>query len=143
MYVLVYLDDFIATEDNHNTIVSFVNAEILVSFVTFLVLKHCFGKMDLWFFQARYAKDILTHFGMSQCTSVIILVVPNSKLAKNQGKLLDDVTTCRSLVRSLQNLTLIRPDITYRMSQVHNIFIVQQMFIYKRPRGSCNISTVC
>lgn len=55
--------------------------------------------------QARHAKDILAYFGMSHYTSVTTLGVPNSKLAKNQGNLLDDVITYRSVIGSLQYLT--------------------------------------
>lgn len=68
--------------------------------------------------QSRYALNILDKNKMLNCKPCKYLTLPNYKLSKNEGILIEDITSYRALVGSLQYLFLTRSDLTYFINQV-------------------------
>ena len=66
--------------------------------------------------QSKYILDVLDRFDMSGCKPVPSLVV-TQKLSKLDGKLLSDPSQYRSIVGTLQYITLTRPDISFDVNQ--------------------------
>jgi histone deacetylase 1/2 len=69
--------------------------------------------------QSKYAQEILTRVGMSNCTGVSTPLSSSEKIVA-QGELLgpEDSTKYRSVVGALQYLTLTRPDLSYAVNKV-------------------------
>jgi hypothetical protein len=61
--------------------------------------------------------DLLQYASMSDCHSTTTLIDTQAKLSATIGDPVDDPSLYRSLVRGLQYLTLMRPDITYVVQQ--------------------------
>jgi histone deacetylase 1/2 len=70
--------------------------------------------------QEKYASDLLTKVGMEQCNPVSTPLSAIESLSLHDGDPLgpDDSTKYRSIVGSLQYLTLRRRDIAYSVSKV-------------------------
>ena len=60
---------------------------------------------------------------MLKCRSIDSPMDVNTKLLPDQGELLEDVGRYRRLVRKLNYLTVIRPDITFTVSNNESIFV--------------------
>jgi hypothetical protein len=72
----------------------------------------------LFLHQRQYAIDILERAGMSDCKPCSTPVDTQAKLSKDDGPLVADTTSYRSLTGALQYLTFSRPDIAYAVQQV-------------------------
>lgn len=68
--------------------------------------------------QSKSIHDILTRKRMLDYKPISSLVCARSQLSLHDGDPFDDPTLYRSIIRSLQYLTLTRPDITYAVNQV-------------------------
>jgi hypothetical protein len=70
--------------------------------------------------QAKYAQEILARVGMTNCSGVSTPLSFSEKVTTQSGDLLGpkDSTKYRSMVGSLQYLTLTRPNIAYAVSKV-------------------------
>ena len=70
--------------------------------------------------QEKYATDLLSKVGMLQCKPAPTPLSPSESLSLHDGTLLDsdDSTRYRSIVGSLQYLTLTRPDISFSVNKV-------------------------
>lgn len=68
--------------------------------------------------QTGYALDILKKFDMLYCKPSNSLVQPGSKLLKEDIELIQDHTSYRALVGSLQYLSQTRSDLVYATNQV-------------------------
>ncbi|XP_066384529.1 uncharacterized mitochondrial protein AtMg00810-like [Miscanthus floridulus] len=68
--------------------------------------------------QSSYVEDLLERAGMANCKPVDTPADAKPKTSAADGKLIDDVTTYRSITGALQYLTITRPDIAYAMQQV-------------------------
>ncbi|XP_022867375.1 uncharacterized protein LOC111387092 [Olea europaea var. sylvestris] len=68
--------------------------------------------------QAKYASDLLTHAGLTDCKIANSPLEPNIKLCPTDGELLPDSIHYRRLVGSLIYLTVTRPDIAYAVHLV-------------------------
>jgi hypothetical protein len=67
--------------------------------------------------QKQYALDLVQRAGMTDCNPVSTPIDTSSKLSINDGDLLDNPTSYRSLTGALQYLTLTRPEIAYAVHQ--------------------------
>ena len=70
--------------------------------------------------QEKYALDLLAKVGMKDCTSSPIPLSSTEKLSLTEGTPLgpDDITHYRSIVGTLQYLTLTRPDISFAVNKI-------------------------
>ncbi|KAG7585301.1 Reverse transcriptase RNA-dependent DNA polymerase [Arabidopsis thaliana x Arabidopsis arenosa] len=68
--------------------------------------------------QRKYALELLTSSGMLGCKLSSVPMVPNQKLLKTDGELLENKEMYRSLVGRLMYLTITRPDITFAVNKL-------------------------
>lgn len=68
--------------------------------------------------QRKYALDLPTSTGMLGCKPSLIPMIPNLKMSKTDGELLDDQEMYRSLVGRLMYLTITRPYITFVVNKL-------------------------
>ncbi|XP_057972819.1 uncharacterized mitochondrial protein AtMg00810-like [Malania oleifera] len=68
--------------------------------------------------QAKYASDLLTPAGLTDCKIADSPLEPNIKLRPTDRELLPDTTRYRQLVESLIYFTITRPDIAYAVHLV-------------------------
>ncbi|GFY92794.1 hypothetical protein Acr_08g0011900 [Actinidia rufa] len=66
----------------------------------------------------KYASDLLTRAGLSDCKTASIPLEANARLTSLDGDLLSDAALYRQLVGSLIYLTVIRPDIAHAVHLV-------------------------
>ena len=124
VFLLLYVDDIIIT-DNKSSFVSSIIKLLRVDFDLkhFGLLHYFFGlqidytSSGLFVHQTKYASDLLTKFGMTDCKPCKTLSSPNSHLLPNDSLLLSDPTSYRSLVGALQYLTFTRPDLSFAVQQ--------------------------
>lgn len=122
----VYVDDLIIIGDNPQVIeeiIAIICAEfrccdlgLLESFLEIEVTIQHDGSVMLT--QARYAMDLLIKYNMAMFKPCQSPTISGSKLKNYEGSSLDDPTSLRMLVGSLQYLTLTRPDLTYQVNQI-------------------------
>jgi hypothetical protein len=69
--------------------------------------------------QSKYAQEVLTRVGMTNCTGMPTPLSSSEKIVA-QGELLgpEDSTNYRSVVGALQYLTLTSPDLSYAVNKV-------------------------
>ena len=74
--------------------------------------------------QEKYVQEILQRMGMKTCKPSPTPLSVSKKLSLHDGEALgaEDVTRYRSIVGALQYLTLTRPDISYSLNKVCQIF---------------------
>lgn len=72
---------------------------------------------SLYMNQYRYALDILNKNNMLNCKPCRSPVLPGSKLVKDKGDILQDITAFKALVGSLQYLSYTSTDLTYAINQ--------------------------
>ncbi|KAL8161859.1 hypothetical protein V2J09_013348 [Rumex salicifolius] len=123
-HLLVYVDDIILTASTSaflHRIISDLSQELSMSdlgplhyFLGVSVVRNSSG---LHLSQAAYAKDIISHAGMSTCNPCKTPVDTNPKLSGSSGSPVSNPTEYRSLAGSLQYLTFTRPDIAYAVQQ--------------------------
>lgn len=134
-YILLYVDDIIlttSTDSLRDWLMAQLSHEFamkdLVSLSFFLGIAISKTTSGLHLSQQKYASEILERAGMSNCKPVATPVDTSGKLSANDGPLIDDPTSYRSLAGALQYLTSTRPDLTY---------VVQQICMYMHaPRAS-------
>ena len=68
--------------------------------------------------QQKYAKEVLSKFGMEDCNLVCNPIVPGSKLTKNEGGKCVDVTNFKQIIGSLMYLLATRPDLAYSVFSI-------------------------
>jgi histone deacetylase 1/2 len=76
------------------------------------------GANGLHLTQSKYIHDILSKCSMIDCKPIASPVIPGSRLLLYDGDPFDNPSLYRSVVGSLQYLTLTRPDIAYAVNQV-------------------------
>jgi histone deacetylase 1/2 len=127
IFVLIYVDDIIVTSSSDAAI-----SALLKDLNTHFAIKdlgplHYFLGLEvkqipdgLLLTQEKYASDLLTKVGMIHCNSVSTPLSSTESLSLHDGDLLgpEDSTQYRSIVGSLQYLTLTRPDIAYSVNKV-------------------------
>lgn len=75
-------------------------------------------KEGLHLTQTRYIADLLHKVQMDTCKPISTRMCPNSTLTLHTGIALDDATEYRSVVGSLQYLSLTRPDISFPVNKL-------------------------
>ncbi|KAG7593249.1 Retrotransposon Copia-like N-terminal [Arabidopsis thaliana x Arabidopsis arenosa] len=68
--------------------------------------------------QRKYALELLATTGMLDCKPVSVPMIPNLKLSKEDGDLIEDRELYRRIVGKLMYLTITRPDITYAVNRL-------------------------
>jgi hypothetical protein len=128
LYLLVYVDDIILTGNNADLVSQFVpclakkfSLKDLGNLSYFLGVEVIPQRQDILLSQCRYIQELLdkTHMEMSKPV-LTPLPTHSSSLTLSSGSFLLDPTEYRTVVGSLQYLSLTRPDISFivnRMSQ--------------------------
>ncbi|PKI78139.1 hypothetical protein CRG98_001467 [Punica granatum] len=84
----------------------------------FLGMEAKFDKTGLHLTQAKYIHDILSRGSMLDCKPISSPVTSGARLSLHDGDPFDNPSLYRSVVGSLQYLTLTRPDIAFAVNQV-------------------------
>ncbi|KAL7608574.1 hypothetical protein Lser_V15G11391 [Lactuca serriola] len=118
--LILYVDDMIITgSDAHGildlkqSLSSFFEMKdlgLLHYFLGLEVLPHDTG---IYLSQAKYASDIISRAGITDCKVANTPLDPNFHLSPGDGSLLSDPTLYRQLVGSLVYLTVTRPDLAF------------------------------
>ncbi|XP_071704038.1 uncharacterized mitochondrial protein AtMg00810-like [Rutidosis leptorrhynchoides] len=124
-YLLLYVDDIIlvtSSDSLRTQLMTLFGNEFamkdLGSLSYFLGISVTRDAHGLFLSQEKYAEDILTRAGMSNCKFVKTPVDTNGKMSSNSGPSYSDPTKFRSLAGALQYLTFTRPDISYAVQQI-------------------------
>lgn len=119
IYLIVYVDDIIITEENHDQIAQLKNhlfghfqTKDLGKFRYFLGIEVAQSK-DGVICQRKYLLDILEEVGMSNAKPVETPMDPNIKLFSGQGEPLKDPRKYCRLVERLNYLIVTRLDISF------------------------------
>lgn len=125
MYLLVYVDDLILTGSCSTTLARFTSQLShrfalkdlgdLHYFLGIEVLPHDHG---LLLSQQKYILDLLDRTHMSDAKAVATPMATSTSLSISDGSALPDATEYRSIVGSLQYLSLTRPDISFPVNKL-------------------------
>ncbi|RVX09768.1 Retrovirus-related Pol polyprotein from transposon TNT 1-94 [Vitis vinifera] len=123
--LLLYVDDMIITDDDLSGIQElkdFLSQQFemkdLGHLSYFLGLEITHSTNGLYITQAKYASNLLSQAGLTDCKTVDTPVELNVHLTPSGGKPLSNPSLYRRLVGSLVYLTVTRPDISYVVHQV-------------------------
>ncbi|PKH47874.1 hypothetical protein CRG98_050414 [Punica granatum] len=123
IFLLVYVDDIILTGTPGAPFQSFLAALHKEFAVKDLGPLHFFLGMEarsdstrLYLTQSKYIHDILVRISMLDCKPISSPVATGSRLSLHDGHPFEDPSLYRSVVGSLQYLSLTRPDITYAVN---------------------------
>jgi len=123
--VLVYVDDIVIASTTEGVAAQLTNAlkesfklRDLGPLKYFLGLEIARTVVGISICQRKYALELLAFSGMLDCKPSTIPMVPNLKLSKADGELLEDREFYRSLVGKLMYLTITRPDITFAVNKL-------------------------
>lgn len=123
--VLVYVDDIVIASTTEGAATQ-LTATLKQSFKLrelgplkyFLGLEIARNAEGISLCQRKYALELLTSTGMLACKPSSIPMIPNTKLSKTDGELLENREMYRSLVGRLMYLTITRPDITFAVNKL-------------------------
>ena len=79
----------------------------------FLEVEVTQNEKGIFIHQQKYAREILSKFGMEDCNFVCNPIVPGNKLMKNEGGKYVDATNFKQIIGSLMYLLATRPDLGY------------------------------
>jgi hypothetical protein len=123
--LLLYVDDMIITGDDKTGISALqqylsqhFEMKDLGSLSYFLGLEVSQDSEGYYLSQAKYASDLLSRAGITDCKTELTPLEVNCKLTPLDGTPLEDATLYRQLVGSLVYLTVTRPDIAYAVHKV-------------------------
>ncbi|CAL2276373.1 unnamed protein product [Prunus armeniaca] len=118
--VSIYVDDIVYTGNSQELLQEFKSDMMQKYEMTDLGLLHHFLGMGvihsdncIFLHQRKYASTLLQKFGLQECKSVSIPLVPNDKLRKDDDSGAADEAQYQKLVGSLLYLTATKPDIMY------------------------------
>lgn len=116
----VYVDDLIVTGENSRDIIAFKQEMMTVFEMSDLGLLNFYLGIEvkqhgsgIIIKQARYAKKVLTQFGMLECNPTKIPMQPKMCLHKDSNGQPIDVTEYRRVIGCLRYLLHTRPDLSY------------------------------
>ncbi|KAK0591006.1 hypothetical protein LWI29_034346 [Acer saccharum] len=125
LYLLIYVDDIILTGNSTTQVEHFVNTlaqnfslKDLGSLSYFLGVEVVPHKHGILLSQRRYIMDLLTCTKMTGAKSVQTPIPTSPPISLHSGTPLSDPTTYRTVVGSLQYLSLTRPDISYTVNKL-------------------------
>ena len=121
--VSIYVDDIVYTGSSERILSEFKKEMMQRYEMTDLGLLHHFLGMGIlqtdqgvFIHQSKYAKSLLSKFGLEDCKPVSISLATSEKLKKVDGSELADEGLYRKIVGSLLYLTATRPDLMYATS---------------------------
>jgi cell pole-organizing protein PopZ len=121
--VSIYVDDIVYTGSSERMLSEFKREMMQRYEMTDLGLLHHFLGMGIlqtdqgvFIHQSKYAKSLLSKFGLEDCKPVSIPLATGEKLKKVDGSELADEGLYRKIVGSLLYLTATRPDLMYATS---------------------------
>jgi len=125
MFLLIYVDDIIivssistAIDDLLQLLSSDFAVKDLGSLHYFLGIEVIPVKDGLLLSQQRYIRDLLSKTNMTEAKPVSSPMASSSTLSAYTGDTMEDPTLYRSVVGSLQYLSLTRPDLAFPVSRV-------------------------
>ncbi|CAA7036575.1 unnamed protein product [Microthlaspi erraticum] len=125
LYMLVYVDDIIITGNSQPHISRFITSlsqrfslKDLGDLSYFLGIEVKRTKAGLHLTQERYIADLLCKANMTNAKAVGTPMESNSTLTLLSGQALDNATEYRTIVGSLQYLSLTRPDISFLVNKL-------------------------
>ncbi|KAJ8748001.1 hypothetical protein K2173_012612 [Erythroxylum novogranatense] len=129
MALLVYVDDVIIASDNLDAI-QHIKQHLHDTFTIkdlrelkfFLGLEVGRSQHDINICQKKYTLDLLTDTQFLESKPVATPILPDTKLSKDAGDVLQDATHYRRLVGKLQYLTTTRRDISFVVQQLRLFF---------------------
>jgi hypothetical protein len=135
--LLLYVNDMIITKDD---IVGICNLQQFLSqqfemkdlgsLSYFLGLEVSSDQNGYYLSQAKYASDLFSRAGLTDCKIVDSPLEMNVKLRATDGELLSDATLYRQLVGSLIYLTVTRPDLAYAVHLVSQFMTTPRLVHY-------------
>jgi histone deacetylase 1/2 len=127
IYMLIYVDDIIVTASSKEAVAALL-CDLKKEFALkdlgdlhyFLGIEVKRSKEGIVLSQSKYARDILSRVGMSNCKPSSTPLPATEKLSRFEGEPLgvDDSTRYKSIVGALQYLTLTRPDLAVAVNKV-------------------------
>ena len=124
IYLLLYVDDIVLTGSNASLIDTFIHKlqqefsmKDLGNLHYFLGLEVTQSSQGLFLSQVKYARDILIRAELHDSKPIATPMIVSHHLTSD-GPLFHSPTIYRSLVGSLQYLTITRPDITHAVNSV-------------------------
>lgn len=125
LVVLVYVDDILIASTSSAAASDFTaqlkqcfKLRDLGSLKYFLGLEVARSTDGISICQRKYALDLLASTGMTGCKPSSVPMVPNLKMSKTDGELLQDVGLYRRIVGRLMYLTITRPDIAFAVNKL-------------------------
>ena len=126
LYLLVYVDDIIITRNSNDLVSQAVEClaqrfslKDLGPLSYFLSVEVVLHRHGLLLSQMRYIKDLLTRTNMQAAKPVHTpLPTSSSSIKLSSGSPLFDPTEYRTVVGSLQYLSLTRPDISFAVNKM-------------------------
>lgn len=151
MYLLVYVDDIILTDNHEPSVARFVSSlkhefaiKDLGKLTYFLGLEVTYTPEGLCLTQSKYAHDTLSRASFLDSKPVGTPLATNDVFITD-GTPFHDATLYRSYVGALQYLTITRPDLSYAVNQAsqflhaptdHHFSLVKRILRYaKMKRG--------
>ena len=126
--MLIYVDDIIVTSSSQDAVKVLIEALKKDFALKDLGDLHYFFGIeverkqngDLLLTQEKYAMDLLSRVGMSNCKAAATPMSSAERLMLDDGQSLgsEDSTRYRSIVGALQNITLTRPDLAFAVNIV-------------------------
>lgn len=125
LIVSLYVDDLIFTGDDKSMCDEFKNSMMLefdmsdlgrMKYFLGVEVKQCSN--GIFICQRRYAREVLTKFGMENSNAVKNPIVTGTKLFKDKNGVKVDETLFKQVVGSLMYLTATRPDLMYGVSLI-------------------------
>ncbi|KAI9160575.1 hypothetical protein LWI28_009567 [Acer negundo] len=125
LYLLIYVDDIILTGNNSAHMDRFVDIlaqrfslKDLGPLSYFLGVEVIPQKHGVLLSQRRYILDLLTHTNMIDAKPVQTPLPTSPPITLRSGTILDDPTNFRTVVGSLQYLSLTRPDFSFAINKL-------------------------
>ncbi|KAK0603909.1 hypothetical protein LWI29_010028 [Acer saccharum] len=125
LYLLIYVDDIILTGNSATHVNQFVDTlahkfslKDLGPLSYFLGVEVVPHKQGILLSQRRYIMDLLTRTKMTEAKPVQTPLPTSPPISLHSGTPLSDPTTYRTVVGSLQYLSLTRPDISYAVNKL-------------------------
>jgi Reverse transcriptase (RNA-dependent DNA polymerase) len=123
--MLVYVDDLIITDDNQIEI-NCIKRDLKQKFDIkdlgklkyFLGIEIAHSFKGLFISQRKYVLDLLKETGKLGCKPISTPIDPNIKLNTEDGEPLKDIHLFQRLIGKLIYLTVIRPDMSFAVSQI-------------------------